>query len=110
MGAREELPTQADSVIYHDRDQQAFPFATEQPNPKLKAERPEVRAARERRETEELFSSFTTVLSGRDVSIDQKRHILKTILNNYKTGNANISNLSETFLTDLFLHGLRPIY
>jgi hypothetical protein len=95
------------SVPYTDRDQQLeLPFPKQTENPKEATERPWVREQREKRETQELFDNFKTVLKGKDVSLEDKQKIIITALNNFKTGNPSLSNISRAFLLDIFVYGL----
>jgi hypothetical protein len=96
------------NVPYTDRDEQlSLPFPQQIPtNPKEMAERPWVKEQREKREIQELFDNFKTVLKGKDVSLEDKQKIILTALNNYKTGNPTLSNISRAFLLDIFVFGL----
>ena len=100
--------TDVKSVSYMDRDEQLeLPFPPlAQVNPKERVESPREKMLREKQEQEELFRQFRTVLQGRDVAIEHKQQVFITVLNNFKTGNPAISNLSRSFLLEFLLRGL----
>jgi hypothetical protein len=95
-------PVQGQSIQYTDRDsipqtpqQLELPF-TQQP---IKTTKTKYEL---KREADELFENFNTVLHGRDVSIQHKQTILTTLLNGYKLGTPDHANRSKALLLDLF--------
>lgn len=99
---------QAQSIIYRDRDfsdehdsskavQLELPFGHVAAVPKITKTQYELK-----KETDEIFENFKTVLTGKDVDTPNKLRVLTTILNNFKTGNSDISNRSQALLLDLF--------
>jgi hypothetical protein len=117
-----ESPVKGQSISYTDRDavnlshpvqdyakaelgtkQLELPFeppiqVPQQLNPKF---RPKTLRELDR-EHDEKFQNFLVVLNGQDVSLENKQLILKTLFNNIKTGDAYISNRSQSLLLDLF--------
>lgn len=57
---------------------------------------------KEKREQDEIFMNFHTVLRGKDVDLPHKQKVLLTLLDHVKSGNPELSHRSTYFLFDLF--------
>ena len=55
-----------------------------------------------KREMDEKYENFKTVLQGRDVDITEKQKIIVTLLDNYKSTDVEISSRSRGLLLDLY--------
>jgi hypothetical protein len=89
-----------------ESEQLSFPFAQTQEWNNPKAVKKVKTKADWDYEYDETFLNFRTVLTGKDVSVEDKTKVLTTLLNNVKGNVPYLVNRSQALLVEIFVYGL----